>query len=209
MPLLLLPTILIMTACSLLPPDNQDIAAKKQTIETYNGPTAEALFAGGCFWCTEADVEKLDGVITVISGFSGGDEADPTYDQVASGNTGHRESVLVTYDPSILSYRELVDYFWTIFDPTDPDGQFADRGYQYSGAIFYTSMEEMQIAEESKAALQASGRFSKPIITPILPAMNFYPAEEYHQDYYSKNPIRYRFYRRGSGRDRFLEEVWD
>jgi peptide methionine sulfoxide reductase msrA/msrB len=172
------------------------------------GKTAAAVFAGGCFWCTEADFEKVDGVIEVISGYTGGQVPNPTYDQVSGGGTGHVESVKVIYDPSKITYSQLLQAFWRHVDPTDSGGQFVDRGSQYRSVIFYANAQERQLAEASKKELEASGRFDKPIVTEILPLGPFYPAEDYHQDYYKKNPLRYRFYRSGSGRDQFLEKVW-
>ena len=170
---------------------------------------SSAVFAGGCFWCVEADFEKLEGVSEVISGYAGGSEPDPTYQQVSSGSTGHLESVKVLYDAALISYPELLDYFWKHVDPTDPGGQFVDRGKQYRTAIFCTSDAERRIAESSRKSAEDSGIFDGPIVTEILPLSHFYQAEEYHQDYYKKNPIRYRFYRSGSGRDAFLEKTWD
>ena len=167
-----------------------------------------ATFAGGCFWCVESDFEKVDGVIEAVSGYAGGDEPDPTYKQVSSGRTGHTEAVQITYDPDKITYKELLDVLWRHMDPTDAGGQFADRGSQYRPAIFYHDKEQKRVAEESRAELQKSGRFSKPIATEIVPLTAFYPAEEYHQDYYSKNPIRYKMYRYGSGRDQFLKSKW-
>ena len=174
--------------------------------ETKNLKTA--TFAGGCFWCVESDFEKVDGVIEAISGYTGGAEPDPTYKEVSAGGTGHAEAVQVRYDPAKITYAELLDVFWRHVDPTDAGGQFVDRGSQYRTAIFYHDEEQKRIAEESKAALEKSGRFSRPIVTEIVPLDKFYSAEEYHQDYYDKNPIRYKFYRRGSGRDQFLNSAW-
>lgn len=174
-----------------------------------NQGLAEATFAGGCFWCVEADFEKLDGVQEAISGYAGGQETAPSYDQVASGNTGHRESVRVRYDPEKISYAELVDHFWHTIDPTDAGGSFVDRGQQYSSAIFYHNEEQKRIAEESKQILESSGVFEKPIVTEILPLTTFYKAESYHQDYYKHHSIRYHLYRYGSGRDRFLDDAWE
>ena len=171
--------------------------------------TREAVFAGGCFWCTEADLEKVDGVIEVVSGYTGGKEVDPTYEQVSSGRTGHVEAVRVIYDPEKISYKELLHVFWRTINPTDDGGQFVDRGPQYRSAIFYTNEEQRRLAEASKRALAASGPFEKPIVTEIRPLEAFYPAEDYHQDYYDHNPIRYKWYRSGSGRDRYLEKTWD
>lgn len=170
--------------------------------------TRTAVFAGGCFWCTESDFEKLDGVIEAVSGYTGGRTDQPTYEQVCAGGTGHVEAIRVVYDPEKIAYATLLDYFWRHVDPTDAGGQFADRGDQYRSAIFYTNETERQMAEASKKALAASGRFDRPIVTAILPLEAFYDAEDYHQDYYRKNPVRYNGYRAGSGRDRFLRRVW-
>jgi peptide methionine sulfoxide reductase msrA/msrB len=170
--------------------------------------TAVATFAGGCFWCMEAPFEKLDGVISVVSGFTGGSEKNPTYEQVSAGKTGHAESVQVRYDPSKITYEQLLDVYWHQIDPTDPGGQFADRGRQYRTAIFCHDAKQRELAERSRAALAKSGKFAKPIVTAIEPAGEFYPAEEYHQDYYKKNPESYHAYRRGSGREAFLAQTW-
>jgi peptide methionine sulfoxide reductase msrA/msrB len=170
------------------------------------GGMKKATFAGGCFWCMEPPFEKLEGVIEVVSGYTGGTKENPTYEEVSSGGTGHVEAVEITYDPQKTSYRILLDVFWRQIDPTDAGGQFADRGGQYVSAIFYHDEEQRAQAVESKKALEASGVFLKPIVTAIIPAGKFYPAEDYHQDYYKKNPIRYKFYRHNSGRDAFLDE---
>ena len=167
-----------------------------------------ATFAGGCFWCTEADFEKLSGVVKVVSGYTGGKKENPSYEEVSSGTTGHIESVQVYYDPSKITYEELLDYFWNHIDPTDPGGQFVDRGSQYRSVIFYHDEEQKRLAEKSKEELSKSGRFDKPIVTEIIKFTKFYEAEEYHQDYYKKNPLRYKFYRYNSGRDQFLEKEW-
>jgi len=167
-----------------------------------------AVFAGGCFWCTESDFEKVDGVIQAVSGYTGGRVENPTYKQVSAGGTGHVESVKVFYDPEKISYSQLLDVFWRHVDPTDAGGQFVDRGDQYRSVIFYANDEERKMAEASKKELAASGRFNRPIVTEILPLGPFYVAEDYHQDYYKKNPLRYSWYRSGSGRDRFLESTW-
>lgn len=167
-----------------------------------------AVFAGGCFWCTESDFEKVDGVIEAISGYTGGHVKMPKYKQVAKGGTGHIEAVKVIYDPKKISYQQLLDVFWRHVDPTDGGGQFVDRGDQYRSAIFYADMEQQKMAEASKAQLEATGIFDKTVLTDILPLGTFYDAEAYHQDYYKKNPIRYKFYRKGSGRDQFLKKVW-
>jgi peptide methionine sulfoxide reductase msrA/msrB len=175
---------------------------------TTNAATAKATFAGGCFWCMEPPFEKLEGVKEVISGYTGGHKVNPTYKEVSAGTTGHVEAVEVIYDPSKITYKELLDVFWRQIDPTDSGGQFVDRGSSYVTGIFYHDEEQKRLAEQSKAELDASGRFDKPIVTPIRKAGPFYRAEEYHQDYYKKNPIRYKFYRFNSGRDRFLDKVW-
>jgi methionine-S-sulfoxide reductase len=170
--------------------------------------TSRAIFAGGCFWCMEAPFEKLDGVSEVISGYTGGSKLNPTYQEVSAGGTGHAEAVEVLYDPQLVSYEKLLDVFWRQIDPTDADGQFVDRGNQYRSGIFYLDAGQKQLAEKSKQQLEKTGRFNKPIVTEITAAGKFYPAEEYHQDYHSKNPIRYWYYRGGSGRDDYLDKVW-
>jgi peptide methionine sulfoxide reductase msrA/msrB len=167
-----------------------------------------ATFAGGCFWCTESDFEKVPGVVKVISGYTGGHKENPTYEEVSSGSTGHVEAIQVYYDPTKVTYTELLDYFWRHIDPTDSGGQFVDRGSQYRSVIFYHDEEQKKLAEKSKEDLSKSGKFDKPIVTEILKFTKFYPAEEYHQDYYKKNPIRYRYYRFASGRDQFLKKEW-
>jgi peptide methionine sulfoxide reductase msrA/msrB len=167
-----------------------------------------ATFAGGCFWCVESDFEKADGVYEVISGYTGGPEKDPTYEEVCSGATGHLEAVQVRFDPEIIDYNQLLDLFWRHVDPTDAGGQFVDRGAQYRTAIFYHDDLQRELAEASKQQLEDSGRFQVPVATEIREAGDFYVAEDYHQDYYKTNPIRYKLYRMGSGRDRFLEAHW-
>jgi peptide methionine sulfoxide reductase msrA/msrB len=183
-------------------------AGRDETSPGSASGLAVATFAGGCFWCTESDFEKVPGVVDVISGYTGGDVKNPTYEQVSSGSTGHLESVEVHYDPTVITYDGLLIAFWHMVDPTDPDGQFVDRGHQYTTAIFYHDEAQREAAERSKAELAASGRYDKPIVTEIRPAGPFYPAEKYHQDYYKKNPIRYHYYRYRSGRDQYLEKVW-
>jgi peptide-methionine (S)-S-oxide reductase len=173
-----------------------------------NKSLATATFAGGCFWCMEPPFDKLDGVISTTSGYTGGQDKNPTYQEVSSGTTGHAESVQVLYDPSKISYEKLLDVFWHNVDPFTPNAQFCDHGSQYRTAIFYHNEEQHRLAEASKQALEESGRFTKPIVTQIVPASEFYPAEDYHQDYYQKNPIRYKYYRYGCGRDARLEEIW-
>lgn len=169
---------------------------------------SEAVFAGGCFWCMEPPFEKLEGVQSVVSGYTGGDEVSPTYKAVSAGRTGHVEAVKVTYDPRKVSYEYLLKVFWRQIDPTDGGGQFADRGKQYQTAIFVSSAQERALAEASKRELEASQVFKKPIVTPIRDAGPFYAAEEYHQDYYKKKSTHYKAYRRGSGREGFLERTW-
>lgn len=169
----------------------------------------EAIFAGGCFWCMEKPFESLDGVKEVYSGYTGGHTTSPTYKEVTSGSTGHVEAVKIIFDSTVISYEKLLKVFWRQIDPTDGQGQFVDRGEQYRSAIFYLNRRQKEEAEASKSALIKSKRFLEPIITPILPAGIFYPAEAYHQDYYKKNPIRYKFYRFNSGRDQFLEKSWE
>jgi len=166
-----------------------------------------ATFAGGCFWCVEADFEKVDGVVEVLSGYTGGHKDNPTYEEVSGGGTGHVEAVQVLYDPEKISYKELLDVFWRHVDPTDPDGQFVDRGSQYRTVIFYHNDEQKRLAEESKRALEEAGRFDKPVVTEIVMFTKFFRAEEYHQDYYKTRSLRYKYYRWNSGRDQFLKKV--
>ena len=168
----------------------------------------KATFSGGCFWCTEADLEKLPGVVKVISGYTGGNKENPTYEEVSSGTTGHVEAVQVYYDPSKITYEKLLDFFWKHIDPTDPGGQFVDRGPQYRSIIFYHDEDQKRLAEKSKETLDKSGRFNKPVVTEIIKFTKFYEAEEYHQDYYKKHPLKYSYYRYWSGRDQFLSKVW-
>lgn len=176
--------------------------------DNKNVTLEKATFAGGCFWCMEPPFEKLNGVVEVISGYTGGEKKDPTYKEVSAGVTGHVEAIQVIYDPSKITYEKLLDVFWEQIDPTDAYGQFVDRGPQYRTAIFYHTDEQRVLAEKSKEELGKSGRFEKKIVTGIIPFSEFYQAEEYHQDYYKKNPVRYKFYRYNSGRDQYLEKVW-
>jgi len=169
---------------------------------------SKATFAGGCFWCMEHPFEKLEGVIKVVSGYTGGHKENPTYKEVSSGGTGHLEAVQIIYDGSKITYSELLDVFWRQIDPTDPGGQFVDRGIQYTTAIFYHGEEQKTLAEKSKEKLEKSEIFKKPITTKIREASKFYRAENYHQDYYKNNPIRYKYYRHHSGRDRYLNKIW-
>ncbi len=168
----------------------------------------KATFAGGCFWCMEPPFEKLPGVFSVTSGYTGGQEQNPTYKQVSAGVTGHAEAVQIIYDPAQTTYKQLLDVFWRQIDPTDPYGQFVDRGSQYRSGIFYHNDEQKTAAEQSKAVLSQSGRFGRPIVTEITRASAFYKAEEYHQDYYKKNPLRYKYYRYNSGRDKYIKKIW-
>jgi len=170
--------------------------------------TEKAILAGGCFWCTESTCSKIPGVLSVTSGYIGGSEKDANYDRVSMGTTGHYEAIEVEFNPSVISYKEILETFWREIDPTDADGQFADRGSQYKPAIFYLNEEQKKIAEASKKALNDSGIFDNPIVVEILPATEFYPAEDYHQDYHKKNDVHYNAYRIGSGRQSFLDKVW-
>jgi methionine-S-sulfoxide reductase len=167
-----------------------------------------AVFAGGCFWCTESDFEKLDGVVSAASGYIGGQVKNPSYKQVSAGGTGHTEAVEVIFDDQKVSYSQLVEYFWKTIDPTDGGGQFCDRGQQYRSEIFYQTEEQRDIAQASKDALSASGLLKAEIVTQLTASSRFYPAEDYHQDYYLKNPVRYNYYRRGCGREKRLEVLW-
>jgi len=169
---------------------------------------ATATFAGGCFWCMEEVFEKVEGVDTVISGYTDGRVADPTYQQVSAGRTGHTEAIQIAYDPSQVSYQELLEVFWRNIDPTTPDRQFCDRGSQYRAAIFYRDEEQQRLAEASRRAVEGSKPFKESIVTEIAAVSAFYPAEEYHQDYYLKNSIRYNFYKWSCGRAQRLEELW-
>lgn len=168
----------------------------------------KATFAGGCFWCMEAPFDKLEGVVSVTSGYTGGSVRNPTYEQVSAGGTGHAEAVQIIYDPARISYTKLLDVFWHNIDPTVKDRQFCDSGHQYRSAIFYHSEEQHRAALQSKAALEKSKTFREPVVTEIVLAGEFYPAEEYHQHYYKKNPLRYKYYRSGCGRDKRLKELW-
>jgi len=185
-------------------------AAELQPVHDVSPPAkaATATFAGGCFWCMEAAFEPVPGVRAVVSGYTGGTRPNPTYEEVCSGTTGHAESIQVTYDPSTITYAQLLEVLWRNIDPTTPNGQFADHGTQYRTAIFYHTEEEKRLALESKRQLERSGKFAQPIVTEIVPASTFYPAEDYHQDYYKKNPLRYKFYRIGSGREAYLNKTW-
>jgi peptide methionine sulfoxide reductase msrA/msrB len=196
---------LLLIACQ--KPDLVQEGAKSERMkEDVN--LKKATFAGGCFWCTEGDLEKLPGVVKVISGYTGGQKENPTYEEVSSGGTGHLEAVQVYYDPSKISYEKLLEAFWKQINPTDDGGQFVDRGPQYRSAIFTHDEEQKRLAEKSKEELRKSGKFNKPIVTEVIKFKNFYEAEEVHQDYYKKHSLKYSFYRSGSGRDQFIEKVW-
>lgn len=211
-------SILIMSfhvlACSAKGPDgdeniNGEGSKTDEGLLSYAGRKEVATFAGGCFWCIEAPFEGIDGVLSSVSGYAGGKEKKPTYSDVSNGRTSHKEAVQVTFDPDVISYAEVIDLFWQQYDPTDEGGSFYDRGTQYESAIFYHDNRQKQIAEASKAKLVQSGIFEKPIVTPIVKYTNFYKAEDYHQDYYRKNPQDYKSYRTGSGRDRFIQAHWE
>lgn len=205
-------TILILMLALLMVGGGVWLVGAEEPMTPQTGPAPQglkkAVFAGGCFWCVESDFEKLEGVSEVISGYTGGRVANPGYKQVSAGGTGHLEAVEVIYDPRVVTYEKLLDYFWRHVNPTDPGGQFVDRGAQYRTAIFYHTQEEKEAAEASKRALDASGVLDKPVATEILPAGPFYRAEEYHQDYYKKSKLSYKFYRYNSGRDQFIEKTW-
>ena len=168
----------------------------------------KATFAGGCFWCMEHPFDEIPGVISVTSGYTGGHKNNPTYEEVSAGGTGHAEAVQVVYDPAKVTYDKLLNVFWHNIDPTTKDRQFCDSGNQYRSAIFYHSAEQQRLALQSKVQLEKIKTFKGPVVTEIVQATEFYPAEEYHQQYYKKNPIRYKFYRTNCGRDRRLKELW-
>lgn len=183
-------------------------SAEMTATEKGQNGLQQAVFAGGCFWCTESDFEKVEGVVAVESGYAGGQVTNPSYEQVSAGGTGHVEAVRVTFDSSRVTYQDLLSVFWKHVDPTDSGGQFVDRGSQYRPVIFYGDEEQKRAADASKEELERSGRFQKAITTEILPLTTFYKAEDYHQDYHKKNPIRYKYYRLNSGRDQFLNKIW-
>ncbi len=187
---------------------NAEQAAQAGKDMTDSTPHAKATFAGGCFWCMEPPFDKLDGVISSTSGYIGGTKKDPTYEEVSAGGTGHTEAVEIVYDPSKVSYEKLLDVFWKNIDPTVVNRQFCDVGSQYRTGVFYHDEQQKQLAESSKAAIDESGRLPSPIVTEISPATEFYPAEDYHQNYYVNNPVRYKFYRYGCGRDARLDDLW-
>ena len=199
----------VMAACGPsrdVPPPSVPVAASGAALPA--GPTAKAILAGGCFWCVEADFDKLPGVLSTTSGYTGGKTANPNYQEVSSNMTGHAEAVETVFDPAKLSYAELVEFFWRTIDPTTKDRQFCDVGSPYRTAIFAVDAEQLRIAQASRAALEKSKPFQGAIVTDVVPADTFYPAEEYHQDYYRKNPARYNYYRTGCGRDARLKQLW-
>jgi peptide-methionine (S)-S-oxide reductase len=180
-----------------------------EKVQAANGGKLEtATFAGGCFWCMEPPFDTLNGVLSTTSGYTGGQTKNPSYEEVSSGVTGHAEAVQVVFDPAKISYAQLLEVFWRNIDPLTPNAQFCDHGSQYRTAIFYHGEEQKRLAEAAKKALAQSGRFTKPIVTEIVPAGEFYQAEDYHQDYYQKNPLRYKYYRYSCGRDQVLEQLW-
>jgi peptide methionine sulfoxide reductase msrA/msrB len=210
---LLLASTVVMAAVLPLGPgagsEGQERGPERSTeMEQTDNDLRTATFAGGCFWCIEADFEKIDGVLAVISGYSGGHQEDPSYEEVAAGGTGHAEAIQVIFDPRRVTYSELLEFFWRHVDPTDPGGQFADRGSPYRTAIFYHDEEQRRLAEASKRELMKSGIFDKPIATEIVEFKSFYKAEDYHQDYYKTHELRYKYYRWNSGRDPFLDRIW-
>jgi peptide-methionine (S)-S-oxide reductase len=186
------------------------VSAAAQTVATGPAPAglAKATFAGGCFWCVEADFDKVPGVKSTISGYIGGKVAKPSYEQVAAKSTGHAEAVEVVYDPKVVSYEQLVEYFWRTIDPTTKDRQFCAAGSPYRTGVFVHDAQQLAAAQASKAKLEKSKPFSEPVVTEITLASTFYAAEEYHQDYYKKNPVRYKYYRNGCGRDERLKQLW-
>ncbi len=181
--------------------DRKELSGKERHIE-------KATFAGGCFWCMEHPFDELEGVVSVTSGYTGGTKKNPTYQEVSSGRTGHAESVQIVFDPARIGYAKLLEVFWRNIDPTSSDRQFCDVGKQYRSAIFYHDEKQQRLAEESKLELEKTKTFKESIVTEITPASQFFPAEEYHQKYYKKNPIRYKFYRANCGRDHRLKELW-
>ncbi|PXW90846.1 peptide-methionine (S)-S-oxide reductase [Nitrosomonas sp. Nm84] len=202
--IVLLLSILILSACQQM---NTPIA-ESATAKVPSENLEVAIFAGGCFWCTESDFDKIPGVVSTTSGYIGGTVINPTYEQVSAGRTGHVEAVQVHFDKSKTSFSQLLTAYWLTIDPLTPDQQFCDIGSQYRSVIFYLNPDQKELAETSKKAMETSSRFAQPIVTEILPASEFYRAEEYHQDYYIKNPLRYGYYRKNCGRDKRLEELW-
>ena len=184
------------------------LSLTSQFVQVANAKEEIATFAGGCFWCVESDFDQVSGVLRTTSGYTGGDLENPTYRAVGSGGTGHREAVEIVFDPDVVSYAQMLEIFWRSIDPTDGGGQFCDRGETYTTAIFANDSTQTELAERSKQDLEASGKLKRSIVTTIEPAGPFYPAEDYHQDYYNKSPIRYKFYRYSCGRDSRIEDLW-
>lgn len=199
----MLVTLLLLSLPGVLRAEENGSAAKAQDAKYET-----ATFAGGCFWCIQPPFDKLEGVVSTTVGYTGGSEKDPTYEQVSYGKTGHAESIEIIYDPKKVTYEELLEVFWMNINPTDSGGQFVDRGKQYRPAIFYYGEAQKKAAEASKDKLDKSGKFDKPVVVEIVEATEFYPAEDYHQKFYQKSPVRYKTYRWGSGRDQFIEEYW-
>lgn len=199
---------LVLGACSLLAQAQTATAPAAVAAATPSATTARAIFAGGCFWCVESDFDKVPGVVSTTSGYTGGSTVNPTYAQVSSHTTGHAEAVEIVFDPAKISYEKLVAHFWRTIDPTTKDRQFCDVGSPYRTAIFATDAEQLRIATASRAALEKTKPFKDPIVTDVLPAGPFYAAEDYHQDYYRKNPLRYKYYRASCGRDARVKELW-
>jgi len=200
--------ILFLINCQTNHSQNDNEAEKAQTLSSISNKQEKAVFAGGCFWCMEQPFEELDGIISVVSGYAGGEKKNPTYPEVSSGKTQYREAVEITFDPQLISFSELLRVYWQQFDPTDEEGSFADRGHQYTSAVFYKTREQKEVALESRKNLDESNIFNKPVVTPIIPFTNFYKAEKYHQDYYKKKPDHYWNYKKGSGRVTFIKEIW-
>ncbi len=201
--------LLVAIACIIMSPFAQAKDSTKAPAESTSGNSVEtAIFAGGCFWCVEAALQEVPGVISAVSGYAGGTGKKPTYDWVSAGRSNFREAVQVTFNPSVVSYEDLLFHFWHDINPTQANGQFADRGKQYTTAIYYNSESQQKAAEASKAQLTASGKFNQPIATVIIPETTFYPAEKYHQDYYLKNPRHFGKYEVGSGRAEYVKHVW-
>ena len=199
-----LPFVVLLNACQ---PIDESIA-ESATFQIPKENLETAIFAGGCFWCTESDFDKIPGVVSTISGYIGGFVKNPTYDQVVAGKTGHVEAVKIYFDNTITDFSKLLAAYWLTIDPLTTNQQFCDVGSQYRSVIFYRDSDQKELAEKTKQILAASGRFNQPIVTEILPVTEFYRAEEYHQDYYMKNPLRYVYYRNNCGRDKRLEELW-
>jgi peptide-methionine (S)-S-oxide reductase len=197
----------LLSACSPAQPPRAQ-SAPAAAVGQPSGPTAKAVFAGGCFWCVEADFDKVPGVLSTTAGYTGGKTANPNYQEVSSNLTGHAEAVEIVFDPAKVDYAQLVEHFWRTIDPTTKDRQFCDVGSSYRTAIYAQDAEQLRIAQASRAALEKSKPFQGPIVTEVAQADTFYPAEEYHQDYYLKNPVRYKYYRNGCGRDARLKQLW-